>query len=188
MASPDRSSQDPRRSSPLLLALRRALRPDRARVEAYVSLVERQAGWEAYASFLAAHRAFTDALGQALDVAGAPHRALRDGPRTDGTPEPLPEARSPAQALGYLYVLEAFRLGWAVLARRARGLGESKAERDEAGRAWAELARALEAMPTEEHATVLQGARDAFAQWERRLGATLARLGLGRAAPGARAA
>jgi phosphate transport system protein len=67
MASlPDRIPQDPGRWPALLLALRRALRPDRARVAAYVSLVQRQAGWDAYSDFLASHRAWTDALDRAL--------------------------------------------------------------------------------------------------------------------------
>lgn len=183
MASLPESPQRTGRWPSLLLALRQAARPDRARVGAYVGLVERQAGWEAYAGFLADHRAFTDALGRALDESGTPHAALRDGPTRAAVEqsepsEPLPMPRTPAQALGYLYVLEAFRRGWAVLARRSRGRSESKHEADEANRAWGALLRALAGVPPEQHAAVVQGAREAYGEWERRLGATLARLGL----------
>lgn len=189
MASlPNRLSQDPGRWPALLVALRRTPRPDRVRVAAYVSLLQQRASWEAYEEFLTAHRAWVDGLDRALAAAGAPHRPLADGPEGSGVREGIAPPRTPAHALGYLYVLEAFRLGQAVLARRIRGLSESESERKDVDGAWKELARLLTAVPSAEHAGVLQGARDAFADWERRLGATLARLGLGTAAQGARAA
>jgi heme oxygenase len=180
MASLPESPQRSGRWPSLLVALRQAARPDRARVGAYVGLVERRAGWDAYAGFLSDHRAFTDALGRALDESGTPHAVLRDGPTAEQpeSSEPLPMPRTPAQALGYLYVLEAFRLGWAVLARRSRGRSESKHEADEANRAWGALVRALAGVPLDQHAAVVQGAREAYGQWERRLGTKLARLGL----------
>ncbi len=172
----------------LLVALRRTPRPDRARVAAYVSVLQRQAGWEAYAEFLAAHRAWIDGLDRALATAGAPHQPLADGPQGAPPAEGIAPPRTAAHALGYLYVLEAFRLGYAVLARRIRGLAESLGERREVDAAWKELARLLTEVSAGEHAAVLQGARDAFADWEHRVGSTLARLGLGPTPHGARAA
>lgn len=170
---------DPGRWPALLVALRRTPRPDRARVAAYVSLLQRQAGWDAYAEFLAAHGAWIDGLDRALEKAGAPHRPLRDGTPAARPPEEIAPPRTRAHALGYLYVLEAFRQGYAVLARRIRGLSESSGERRDADGAWKELARELAGVPPAEYGAVLQGARDAFGDWERRLGACLARLGLG---------
>jgi heme oxygenase len=178
------SLNDETRWPPLLLALRRATRPDRARVAAYASLVRSPAGWEAYSEFLAGHRAWLDALERALTGSGAAHHPLRDG--ADARPgeavEEIPAPRTRAEALGYLYVLEAFRLGCSVLARR---LGGGAAEPASAGRPWGELAPQLGSVPPEEHGAVVQGALDAFAGWERCLGAYLARLGL---APVGRAA
>ncbi len=186
MASLPQSSQN--RWPALLVALRRTPRPDRARVAAYVNVLQRQAGWDGYAQFLAAHRAWIDGLDRALAKAGAPHQPLADGPQGGEPAEGIAAPRTTAHALGYLYVLEAFRLGYAVLARRIRGLAESLGERREVDAAWKELARLLTAVPAGDHAAVLQGARDAYADWERRVGAALARLGLGPAAHGARAA
>jgi heme oxygenase len=188
MASPTTNSADAGRWPALLIALRRTPRPDRARVAAYVSLLQHQTGWEAYAEFLAGHRAWIDGLDRALSEVGAPHRPLQDGPPGPPASEAIPPPRNRAHALGYLYVLEAFRQGYAVLARRIRGLAESSSERHEADGAWKELARQLAAVPSSEQAAVLQGARDAFADWERRMAASLARLGLRPTGQGARAA
>lgn len=165
---------------PLLVALRRTARPDRARVAAYLSLYGCPGVWDAYAEFLAAHRAWLDALGRALARSGAAHQPLTDGAGGDPAAEveELPAPRTRAHALGYLYVYEAFRLGREVLARRIRGLGGTEAAAADAGRPWNELATELGRVPLPEHAAVVQGAVDAFAEWERRLGASLARLGL----------
>lgn len=181
-------SRDPIRWPVLLVALRRTPRPDRARVAAYVSLLQRKAGWEAYSDFLAAHRAWIDGLDRVLSGACPPRPPLRDGPQGARPTEEIAPPRTPAHALGYLYVLEAFRQGYAVLARRVRGLTDSSDERKEADGAWKELASQLAGVAPIEYAAVLQGARDAFADWEQRLGGCLARLGLGPAASSARAA
>lgn len=172
---------DENRWPPLLVALRRATRPDRARVAAYASLFRRPAGWDAYAEFLAGHRAWLDDLERALSRSGAAHRPLCDGAPADAqrAAEELPAPPSRAHALGYLYVYEAFRLGCSVLARRIRALGDAPAPAaQEPARPWGELAGQLARVPLEEHGAVVQGALDAFAEWERRLGASLARLGL----------
>ncbi len=177
------SFHDEHRWPPLLVALRRATRPDRARVAAYAGMFRSPSGWDAYAEFLAAHGAWLDALDRALARSGAAHLPLRDGAE-EGFPreaQELPSPRTRAHALGYLYVYEAFRLGRTVLARRLRGREEVEARADEAGRSWRDLAAQLERVPIEEHGAVVQGALDAFAEWERQLGAALARLGL---APG----
>ncbi|HYD40194.1 MAG TPA: hypothetical protein VEB43_05150 [Anaeromyxobacter sp.] len=170
---------DENRWPPLLVALRRATRPDRARVAAYASLFRCPAGWDAYAEFLAGHRAWLDDLDRALARSGASHRPLCDGSGPDPrrVSEELPGPRTRAHALGYLYVYEAFRLGCSVLARRIRGLGPAAPARD-AGRPWGELVHELARVPLEEHGAVVQGALEAFAEWERRLAASLARLGL----------
>lgn len=178
---------------PLLGALRRAARPDRARVAAYLSLTRRPAGWAAYTEFLAVHRAWIASLDRALAEAGAaPGGPLPDAadafavgqpPAEVAAPGLLP-ARSRAHALGYLYVFEAFRMGCAVLARRIRGLAEpfgGPTPPDQTGRSrpWGELVKALGDVPPEEHPAVIQGAREAFAAWEQRLASALAHLGLG---------
>lgn len=171
---------DENRWPPILVALRRATRPDRARVAAYASLFRCPAGWDAYAEFLAGHRAWLDDLDRALARSGAAHQPLRDG--TSAAParaeEDLPAPRTRAHALGYLYVYEAFRLGCSVLARRIRGIGEPADPGRELGRPWSELVQQLSRVPLEEHGAVVQGAVEAFAEWERRLAASLARLGL----------
>lgn len=178
---------------PLLLALRRAARPDRARVDAYVSLTHRPTGWSDYTEFLAVHRAWIASLDRALTEAGlAPRGPLPDaaeeldaaGSATEGLPAGLSPPRSRAHALGYLYVLEAFRLGCAVLARRIRGMAgpapsPDRSEQDTGSTPWGELARALGSVPPEDHPAVIQGAREAFSAWEERLAASLAHLGLG---------
>jgi len=187
---------------PLLLALRRAARPDRARVAAYLSLTRRPAGWAAYTEFLAVHRAWIASLDRALAAAGAaPLGPLPDAedalvsvePSAEPAAPGLSPPRSRAHALGYLYVFEAFRMGCAVLARRIRGLAEpfgdpNPLDESGRGRAWGELVRVLGEVPPEEHSAVIQGARDAFSDWEQRLAAALALLGLGSPSTDAHAA
>ncbi len=186
-------SSDGDRWPPLLLALRRAARPDRARVAAYLSLTRRPAGWAAYTEFLAMHRAWIASLDRTLTDAGAapcgplPDAAdafeavqLTDAAEAAGVS--LPATR--AHALGYRYVLEAFRVGCAVLARRIRGLVEPFGEAPRPAeplrsRTWDELVKELGDLPPEEHAAAIQGAREAFSAWERRLASALAHLGLG---------
>lgn len=187
---------------PLLLALRRTARPDRARVDAYVSLTHRPTGWSDYTEFLAVHRAWIVSLDRALAEAGlAPRGPPPDAaeeldaarPATEVPAAGLSPPRSRAHALGYLYVLEAFRLGCAVLARRIRGMAgpapdPERSEQDTGTTPWAELARALGSVSPEEHPAVLQGAREAFSAWEERLAASLAHLGLAPPSSGAHAA
>ncbi len=192
--------QDADRWPPLLLALRRAVRPDRARVAAYLSLTRSPAGWAAYTEFLAIHRGWIAALARMLAEAGYDVRGpLPDGAdafdaaEPAGTASALPPPRSNAEALGYAYVFEAFRLGCAVLARRIRGLAElpgGSPPPDASGQAGPPpaLIRALAHVTLEEHAAVLQAAQEAFSAWERGLAGTLARLGLGPLSAGAHAA
>jgi heme oxygenase len=172
--------RDDNRWPPLLVALRRTTRPDRARVAAYLSLYRRPGVWDAYAEFLAVHRAWLDALDRALARSGAAHRPLRDGSGADPgvEVEELPAPLTPAHAVGYLYVYEAFRLGCEVLARSIRRIDGPELAAPDAGRPWSELVEELGRVPLAEHGEVVQGALDAFAEWERRLGAPLARLGL----------
>lgn len=172
---------------PLLLALRRAARPDRVRVAAYLSLTQRAAGWAAYTEFLAQHRAWIASLDGMLAGAGvnAPgplpdaaepfDAAAGTPPGTENPLAGLSPPRSRAHALGYLYVLEAFRLGSSVLARRIRGRAEPGAD----GRPWNELVAALAGVPAEDRPEVVKAAREAFSAWEQRLAASLAPLGLG---------
>ncbi len=195
------SSIEGNRWPPLLLALRRAARPDRARVAAYLALTSRPSGWAAYTEFLAVHRAWIAALDRTLDEAGAAPR----GPLPDGADAfdavQLPDAAqgglaapaSGAHALGYLSVLEAFRVGCAVLARRIRGLAEPLGgaplpDQTLGSRAWGALVEALGDVPPEQHPAVIQGAREAFSAWERRLAGALAHLGIGPLSAGAHAA
>jgi heme oxygenase len=171
---------------PLLVALRRAARPDRARVAAYMSFARCPASWAEYGGFLVRHRAWLTALDGALveGLPGAPPAPGEEGDRAapDVGPGSLPPARNRAQALGYLYVREAFRLGSEVLSRRIQGAVESPAEAPAgerpARRSWYELVRALWGAGPEEQAEVLESARLAYSAWERRLGPSLARLGL----------
>jgi heme oxygenase len=198
MALPRRDiprSSDGDRWPPLLLALRRAARPDRARVAAYVSLTRRPAGRAAYTEFLALHRAWIASLDRVLAEAGAaPAGPLPDAPDeaeergapiprapAEASPAGLPVPRTWAQALGYRYVLEAFRLGCSVLARRIGGRARSEGPADavEAHRSWEDLVRALGRVPPEDHPAVIQSAREAFSGWEQRLAGSLAQLGVG---------
>jgi heme oxygenase len=187
MPSPDARSTGPDRWPPLLLTLRRAARPDRVRVAAYLSVSERSAGWTPYTEFLVLHRAWIASLDRVLAEAGvhapsplpdaaAPLDAGTDaaGPGSQGATDLAPP-RTRAEALGYLYVLEAFRLGCSVLARRIRGSAEPGAG---AG-PWGELVTALSAVPPEDHPAAVQAAKEAFAAWERRLAGPLGTLGLG---------
>ena len=170
---------------PLLGALRRTVRPDRSRVAAYVSFARSPGAWADYGGFLARHRAWLAALDGALaprlpEVASSPARAGEAAAAAAGA---LPPARSRAEALGYLYVREAFRLGSEALSRALGGPGQETAEDPEAEvparRSWRELVRALaDVAAPDEQAEVLEGARSAFAAWERRLAPSLERLGL----------
>jgi len=184
-----RGTADESRWPPLLVSLRRAVRPDRARVAAYFSLQRRPLDWAGYADFLTAHRGFIAALDRALLKAGTEtHDPLPDAAGSSGAgeeaevPVALPPPCSRAHALGYLYVLEGFRLGCAVLSRRIRGRSEpwAKAPGPEHGTSlgWRELVAALRPVPAEDHAAVVQGAQEAFAAWQDRLSSALARLGL----------
>lgn len=178
---------------PLLRALRRTARPDRARVAAYLSLAGHPAGWGAYTEFLAVHRTWIASLDRTLAQAGAAaRRPLPDAAElfqpveipSEAAAPGLPPPRTRAHALGYLYVLEAFRLGCSVLARRIRGQAEpspgaARAEPPARPRPWSELVGALEGVRPEDHPAVIQGAREAFSAWERRLASSLAHLGLG---------
>ncbi len=172
---------------PLLRALRDAARPDRARVAAYVRFAQGPGGWSQYREFLANHRSWLAGLDRALAEAssaglpaGAPRNPLpeleSEGARVP--PLPLSPPRNRAQALGYLYVLEAFRLGSEVLRRHLNASsGDPKASRSHA---WTELAQTLAGVPQEDHRAVVESARDLFLGWERWLASPLAHA----AAPG----
>ncbi len=181
---------DDGRWPPLLLALRRAARPDRARVAAYLSLTRRPAGWTAYTDFLAVHRSWLASLDRVLAQAGVaatgplPDAAVPDRDAVEPTSPEMAPPGGRAHALGYLYVFEAFRLGCAVLERRIRGLAEQPLDAVQpvekvSGPHWNQLVQALEQVPPEEHPAVIQGAQEAFSAWEQRLAGSLAHLGLG---------
>jgi heme oxygenase len=166
----------------LLSTLRRFPRPDRARIGAYVRFAEVQRRYPEYHAFLSAHRCWLAAVDRALSTAASefdvPVRAFTE--RQPELPEGLasPEGsiakiRNRAQALGYLYVSEAFRLGGRVLSRE---LGTSAVGHDDDGpapksspadRPWQRLAFALEAARPEEHLAVLAAASALFTAWER---------------------
>jgi heme oxygenase len=172
---------------PLLRALRNAARPDRARVAAYTRFAQGPGGWGQYREFLANHRSWLAGLDRALaeaSRAGLPASTSRSplpelesaGARVPALPLSPPQSR--AQALGYLYVLEAFRLGSEVLQRNLEASrGAHKASRSHA---WSELIRTLAGVPQEDHQAVVQSARDLFLGWERWLASPLAHA----AAPG----
>jgi len=169
------SARSPSRWPPLLRALRRAVRPDRARVAAYAGLAE--AGLATYSDFLALHREWIRDLARGLTGAGVAVRLpLPDGEGLPG-PEPfgpdgsgtlVPPPPSRAQALGQLYVLEAFRLGCSVLERRVRGCSRGE------GQWWMDLAPQLAGVPAEEQAAVVESARKAFDAWRVSVGSCLA--------------
>jgi len=181
--SEPRTSARTGRWPPLLVALRRTVRPDRSRVAAYVSFARSPGAWADYGGFLARHRAWLAALDGAL-AAHLPEIAVSsDRTAEAGAPGAIPPARSRAEALGYLYVREAFRLGSEALSRALGGPGQASAEDPSAEvparRSWQDLVRALgEVLAPEEQAEVLEGARAAYAAWERRLAPSLERLGL----------
>ncbi len=168
---------------PLLVALRRMVRPDRARVAAYLNFASSPARWAEYGGFLARHRAWLGALDRALGE-GPPVEPGNPAGSDAGTggPESLAAPRNRAQALGYLYVREAFRLGSEVLSRRIHGAGEGPAEavagEVSSRRSWRELVRALWGVGPEDQQEVLESARAAYSAWQGRLSPWLARLGL----------
>lgn len=169
-------ASDTARWPPLLLALRRTARPDQARVAAYVNSTLHPAGGPEYRAFLAVHERWLEALGEVLSAAAADHALPFPGrpPAAEPSARPSGVNISPAvsrwQALGYLYVFEAFRLGGRVLARHARNLRIALDDAGSAGAAaregWGALVRSLWSVPREEHAAVVQGAQDLFAAWE----------------------
>jgi heme oxygenase len=187
---PNESASSPTTGSsrlpPLLRALRDAARPDRARVAAYVRFAQGPGGWNDYREFLNSHRSWLAGLDRALaeaTSAGLPGAARSPLPEleNDGArvpPLPLSPPRSRAQALGYLYVLEAFRLGSEVLRRHLDASGG--AHKASQSRAWSELIRTLKGVPQEDHRAVVESARDLFLGWERWLASPLAHA----AAPG----
>lgn len=184
------ASPNPGRWPPLLIELRRATRPDHARVVAFVGFARRPGGWTEYQEFLAIHHGWIAALdrrlGEAARIHGLPFSGRRlplldrdlfmaavpYGART--APANIPPVRSRAEALGYLYVYEGFRLGCRVLARQARQLGIDA--RNGAGllaglgpgtrEAWLRLVAALRQIPLAEHAAVVESATDLFHRWE----------------------
>lgn len=191
--------------SPALLAeLRRSTRPDHARVMAFVSFARRPGGWTEYREFLAIHYGWIAALDRRLQEAAATYELPFSGrrlplldrdlfmlaiPPEHATVEAdIPAPRSRAQAIGYLYVYEGFRLGCRVLARQARALGADP-ERGAGflsglgggttGRAWRDLVNVLARVPLAQHAEVIASARELFERWEawlRSPGARVAQL------------
>jgi heme oxygenase len=192
VTSPTRKSDgDASIHSLLLSALRRNPRPDRARIAAYVRFAEEQARYPVYHSFLVAHRCWLAALDRALSAAARDHDLPFPSP-ADRPPELPPGLTTPlqsigpilnrAQALGYLYVAEAFRLGGRVLCRE---LGKAAVGHDDDGptspagqgdRPWRRLVDALEAARPEEHLAVLAAASALFAAWGRWIAPLRARL------------
>jgi heme oxygenase (biliverdin-IX-beta and delta-forming) len=194
------ASPNPGRWPPLLMELRRATRPDHARVVAFVGFARRPGGWTEYREFLAIHHGWIAALDRRLGEAARIHGLPFSGRRLPlldrdlfmaGVPYATSTARanilpvhSRAEALGYLYVYEGFRLGCRVLARQARrlgiepgnggallaGLGSGTRE------AWSRLVAALGRIPLAEHAAVIGSARDLFHRWEDWIGSPQARV------------
>lgn len=183
----------------LLHELRRTTRPDHARVATFLGLAQRPGGWTEYREFLAIHHGWIAALDRCLEAAARrfrvpfsgrrlPHLdrdlfalAVPSGERT--TAALIPAPRSRAEALGYLYVSEGFRLGCRVLARGMKrlGVGESGAAFVSglgAGTrgAWMRLVHELAGVPPEEHAAVVGAARDLFGRWEEWLRSPQARV------------
>jgi heme oxygenase (biliverdin-IX-beta and delta-forming) len=193
---------------PLLIALRKSTRPDHARVAAFVSFGRRPGGWAEYKVFLAIHHGWIAALDQRLlDAArlyGLPFTGrllpildrdlfMAAVPYSATTaPANILPVRSRAEALGYLYVYEGFRLGCRVLARQVRrlgielgsggallaGLGTGPRE------AWLRLVAALGRIPAAEHPVVIESATELFHRWEDWLRSPQARVAQLQAASG----
>lgn len=185
-------SQPSARWPPLLLALRRATRPDHARVAAFVGFARRPGGWTDYREFLAIHRGWIAALDQRMSEAARRFDVPFSGRRLPLLDRDLfmaavphssttvcanvPAVASCGQALGYLYVYEGFRLGCRVLARQAQHLGigigpvSGSALLNGLGRgtrdAWLRLVQVLARVPPEEHDVVVESARALFQRWE----------------------
>lgn len=194
------ASPDPGRWPPLLIALRRATRPDHARVAAYVSFARRPGGWTEYREFLAIHHGWIAALDRCLGEAAHLHDLPFSGRRlplldrdlfmaavpyaATTAPANILPVRSRAEALGYLYVYEGFRLGCRVLAHEVRrlgielgnggaflaGLGAGTRE------AWLRLVAVLGRTPLAEHPAVIESATDLFHRWEEWLCSPQARI------------
>lgn len=186
----------------LLLELRRSTRPDHARVAAFVGFARRPAGWAEYRDFLAIHHGWIAALDQRLLEAAEEHDLPFSGrrlPQLDRdcfmmaiprvattTLANIPRLETRAQALGYLYVYEGFRLGCRVLSRQVRrmgiapengaawvtGLGPANRE------CWRRMVEMLARVPPEEHAAVIESAKDLFQRWGDWLRSPQARVGL----------
>ena len=185
---------------PLLIALRRSTRPDHARVVAFVSFARRPGGWNEYKEFLAVHHGWIAALDRRLadaaKIHGLPFSGLRL-PLLDrdlfmtAVPYSASTAlanilpvRTRAEALGYLYVYEGFRLGCRVLARQARQIGIEPSNGGallaglgaETREAWLRLVAALGRIPFSEHAAVIESATALFHRWEHWLRSPHARV------------
>jgi heme oxygenase len=183
LESPSPRAAGASRWPPLLRQLRHAARPDRARVAAYIRFAQGPGGWGEYREFLANHRSWLAGLNRALadalpavEARGPLPELENEGARVPALPLTPPKSR--AQALGYLYVLEAFRLGSEVLRRSLQTPGEAR--RQDRSRPWDDLVHALRGVPPEDQPTVVASARDLFLAWERWLASPLANA----AAPG----
>ncbi len=196
------------RSPALLLELRQSTRPDHARVMAFVTFASRPGGSSEYREFLSIHYGWILALDRRLQEAARQHALPFSGrrlplldrdlfmlavpPERATVEADIPAPRSRAEALGYLYVYEGFRLGCRVLARQARALGVDP-ERGAGflrglgagtGDAWRALVAALGRVPPEEHAAVVAAARALFERWEEWLRSPGARVAQLQAASG----
>lgn len=184
------ASPNPGRWPPLLIALRRATRPDHARVVAFVGFARRSGGWTEYQEFLAVHHGWIAVLDRRLGEAARIHGLPFSGRRLPLLDRDLFMAAVPyaastalanvlpvhsrAEALGYLYVYEGFRLGCRVLARQTRQLGIEASNGGAllAGlgtgtrEAWLRLVAALGRIPLAEHAAVIESATELFHRWE----------------------
>ncbi len=191
----------PRRWPVLLLELRRSTRPDHARVAAFVGFARRPGGLAEYRDFLAIHHGWIASLDRRLGEAAAEYGLPFSGPRLPQLDRDcfmlaipcaarsgrarIPRIRTRAQAMGYLYVYEGFRLGCRVLARHVKRMGFAP----ESGAAWVtglghgnrqcwdRLVRALARVPPEEHAAVVESAKELFQRWGDWLRSPEARVG-----------
>jgi len=167
---------------PLLVALRRTVRPDRSRVAAYVGFARSPGAWADYGGLLSRHGSWLGALDSIL-ARWLPEAAGPAGPADEAAAAGIVEPpRTRAEAIGYLYVREAFRLGEQVLWRALGGSSQAAAAEPgavaPARSSWRDLVRALRSVGPDEHGEVLAGARAAHAAWERRLAPSLERLGV----------